>query len=158
MAPPRIPRDSADVTVHIDGHDVRLTNLHKVFWQELGITKGDLLQHYLDVSTVLLPHVRNRAMVMKRYPNGASGEFFFMKRAPTPRPDWIEICPIEHGPEKTIDFPMVQDRASLLWVGASISISGSPRVTMWTSQTMCTSTSIPEAGRHSITCARRALS
>ena len=116
MAPPRIPRDSADVTVHIDGHDVRLTNLHKVFWQELGITKGDLLQYYLDVSTVLLPHVRNRAMVMKRYPNGASGEFFFMKRAPTPRPDWIEICPIEHGPEKTIDFPMVQDRASLLWV------------------------------------------
>ena len=102
--------------LHVDGRDVRLTNLRKVFWQELGITKGDLLQYYLDVSTVLLPHVRNRAMVMKRFPNGASGEFFFMKRAPSPRPDWIEICPIEHGPEKTIDFPMVQDRASLLWV------------------------------------------
>ncbi len=116
MTSPRIPRDSVDVTVHIDGRDVRLTNLHKVFWQELGITKGDLLQYYLDVSTVLLPHVRNRAMVMKRYPNGASGDFFFMKRAPSPRPDWIEICPIEHGPEKVIDFPMVQDRASLLWV------------------------------------------
>lgn len=116
MEAPRLPRDVDAATLHVDGRDVRLTNLRKVFWQELGITKGDLLQYYLDVSTVLLPHVHNRAMVMKRYPNGASGEFFFMKRAPTPRPDWIEICPIEHGPEKTIDFPMVQDRASLLWV------------------------------------------
>ena len=116
MASPQIPRDSADVTVHIDGRDVRLTNLHKVFWQERGITKGDLLQYYLDVSAVLLPHIRNRAMVMKRYPNGASGDFFFMKRAPSPRPDWIEICRVEHGSEKTIDFPMVQDRASLLWI------------------------------------------
>ena len=116
MTSPQIPRHAADVTVRIDERDVRLTNLHKVFWRELGITKGDLLQYYLDVSSVLLPHIHNRAMVMKRYPNGADGDFFFMKRAPSPRPDWIEICPIEHGPEKTIDFPMVQDRASLLWV------------------------------------------
>ena len=75
---------------------VRLTNLDKLFWPELGITKGDLLQYYADVAPVLLPHLRDRAMVMKRYPNGAAGEFFFMKRAPTPRPDWIETCSIEH--------------------------------------------------------------
>ena len=81
---PQIPREAEAVTVRIDGRDVRLTNLHKVFWSELGITKGDLLQYYLDVSPVLLPHVRDRAMVMKRYPNGASGDFFFMKRAPSP--------------------------------------------------------------------------
>ena len=66
--------------------EVRLTNLRKIFWPELGLTKGDLLQYYADVADVLLPHVRGRAMVMKRYPNGASGAFFFMKRAPTPRP------------------------------------------------------------------------
>jgi bifunctional non-homologous end joining protein LigD len=102
--------------VRIDGRGVRLTNLRKVFWPALGVTKGDLLQYYLNVSDVLLPHVRNRAMVMKRYPHGAAGDFFFMKRAPTPRPDWIEICRIDHGPEKFIDFPMVQDRPSLLWV------------------------------------------
>lgn len=115
-ASPQIPRDSSDVTVRIDDREVRLTNLGKVFWRDLGITKGDLLQYYLDVSPVLLPHLRNRAMVMKRYPNGADGDFFFMKRAPSPRPDWIEICQIDHGPEKVIPFPMVQDRASLLWV------------------------------------------
>ena len=111
-----LPRDVDNAVVAIDGHEVRLTNLRKVFWRELKITKGDLLQYYLDVSHVLLPHLHNRAMVMKRYPHGAAGAFFFMKRAPSPRPDWIEICPIDHGSEKVIDFPMVQDRASLLWV------------------------------------------
>jgi bifunctional non-homologous end joining protein LigD len=65
---------------------------------------------------VLLPHIVNRAMVMKRYPHGASGEFFFMKRAPEPRPMWIEICRIDHGSKGVIDFPMIQDRAALMWV------------------------------------------
>ena len=55
-------------------------------------------------------------MVMKRYPNGADGPFFFMKRAPTPRPAWIETCSISHGSGNVIDFPMIQDRAALLWV------------------------------------------
>jgi bifunctional non-homologous end joining protein LigD len=55
-------------------------------------------------------------MVMKRYPHGAGGEFFFMKRAPQPRPDWIETCAIEHGSGNVIDFPVVQDLPSLLWL------------------------------------------
>jgi bifunctional non-homologous end joining protein LigD len=53
---------------------------------------------------------------MKRYPHGAAGEFFFMKRAPSPRPDWIELCSIEHSSGNVIDFPMIQDLPSLLWV------------------------------------------
>ncbi len=118
--PPRprllIPRDSADAVVRAGGKDVRLTNLAKPFWPELGITKGDLLQYYADVAAVLLPHLRGRAMVMKRYPHGAHGEFFFMKRAPTPRPEWIETCAIEHGSGSVIQFPIVQDVAALLWV------------------------------------------
>ncbi len=111
-----IPRDADNVVVQVDGHDVRLTNLRKVFFEEQQLTKGDLLQYYLDVADVLLPHLQNRAMVMKRYPHGAAGEFFFMKRAPSPRPEWIEVCRIHHGSGNVIDFPMVQDRASLLWV------------------------------------------
>ena len=55
-------------------------------------------------------------MVMKRYPNGAAGDFFFMKRAPSPRPKWIETCTIEHESENVIDFPMIQDLPSLMWV------------------------------------------
>jgi bifunctional non-homologous end joining protein LigD len=111
-----IPRDQDNVHLAIDAREVRLTNLRKIFWPELGLTKGDLLQYYADVAGVLLPHVRNRAMVMKRYPHGAAGEFFFMKRAPAPRPDWIEICRIDHGSKGIIDFPMIQDRAALMWV------------------------------------------
>src|SRR5581483_9646786 len=81
-----------------------------------GFTKRDLLQYYIDLSPYLLCHLKNRAMVMKRYPNGAAGEFFFMKRAPTPRPDWIRTCAIEHASGSIIDFPIVQDLASLLWL------------------------------------------
>ena len=112
----RIPRDANDVTLEIAGRRVKLTNLGKPFWPKEGITKGDLLQYYADVAPALLPHVRDRAMVMKRYPNGAAGEFFFMKRAPTPRPEWIETCAIEHASGNVIDFPMIQDLPALLWV------------------------------------------
>ena len=111
-----LPRDQDNVVLAVDGKEVRLTNLRKIFWPELGLTKGDLIQYYADVAFVLLPHLRDRAMVMKRYPHGASGEFFFMKRAPSPRPSWIEICSIDHGSKGVIDFPMIQDLAALLWV------------------------------------------
>lgn len=111
-----IPDDEQDVVLRVETRDVRLTNLQKVFWPELGLTKRHLLQYYLDVAAVLLPHVKDRAMVMKRYPHGASGEFFFMKRAPTPRPEWIRTCAVEHGSGNVIDFPVVQDRPTLLWL------------------------------------------
>ena len=98
------------------GRDVRLTNLRKPFWPERNITKGALIQYYVDVAPLLLPHIRNRAMVMKRYPHGAAGPFFFMKRAPTPRPSWIRTCTIEHGDGNVIDFPVIDDVAALMWV------------------------------------------
>jgi len=95
---------------------VSLTNLDKVFWPRPRITKRDLLQYYADIAPVLLPHLRDRAMVMKRYPNGASGEFFFMKRTPNPHPEWLQTCSITHASGNTIAFPVVDDLAALLWV------------------------------------------
>jgi bifunctional non-homologous end joining protein LigD len=111
-----IPHDTAQAELSVEGRTVKLTNLGKPFWPELDITKGDLLRYYADVAPVLLPHLKDRAMVMKRYPNGAHGEFFFQKRAPVPRPEWIDICSIEHSSESVIDFPIVRDLPSLLWV------------------------------------------
>jgi bifunctional non-homologous end joining protein LigD len=111
-----IPRDQNEVDLRLGGNTVHLTNLRKPFWSKPLITKGDLLQYYADVAPVLLPHLRDRAMVMKRYPDGADGDFFFMKRAPRPRPPWIETCSIEHASKNVIDFPIVQDLLSLLWV------------------------------------------
>lgn len=107
---------SGAATLTIEAKQVHLTNLDKLFWPELGITKGALIQYYADVAPLLLPHIRRRAMVMKRYPHGAAGEFFFMKRAPSPRPEWIATCRIVHSSGNVIDFPMIDDLPSLLWV------------------------------------------
>ena len=112
----QIPADLNEVILKFGEREVRLTNLRKVFWKKLGITKRDLLQYYADVSPWLLPHIEERAMVMKRYPNGAEGEFFYMKRAPEPRPEWIDICEIDHGSAGRINFPIVQDLPALLWL------------------------------------------
>jgi bifunctional non-homologous end joining protein LigD len=111
-----IPQDQDGTFVRVGRVTVKLTNLAKPFWPKLGVTKRDLLQYYATVAPVLLPHLRDRAMVMKRYPNGAHGHCFFMKRIPSGHPKWIETCSIEHGSGSVIDFPMVQDVASLLWI------------------------------------------
>ena len=111
----RIP-EAENALLRVGGHEVQLTNLGKVFWPELGYTKRDLLQYYADVSSALLPHLKDRAMVMKRFPNGIHGKWFFMKRTPSPRPEWLQTCEIMHKSGNLIAFPMVQDLASLLWV------------------------------------------
>jgi bifunctional non-homologous end joining protein LigD len=111
-----ISSDVDRATLMVSRRQVHLTNLRKPFWPEHGITKSALLQYYSDVAPVLLPHIRDRAMVMKRYPHGASGPFFFMKRAPVPCPTWIRTCPIQHRRGVTIDFPVIDDLPSLLWV------------------------------------------
>src|SRR6185312_2680273 len=112
----KIPSNLNDVELEFGQQVVKLTNLNKLFWPKLGITKRDLIQYYADLAPYLLPHLHDRAMVMKRYPNGAAGDFFFMKRAPAPRPEWIELCHIQHSSGNVINFPMIQDVASLMWV------------------------------------------
>ena len=102
--------------VTIRGRTVRLTNLDKIFWPALRLTKGDLLRYYGDVASVLIPYIQDRAMVMKRYPNGIAGKMFFMKRTPTPHPEWLARCCIRHGSGNEIDFPIIDDEAALLWV------------------------------------------
>jgi bifunctional non-homologous end joining protein LigD len=111
-----MPETASEVEIELNGHTVKLTNLQKPFWPKEGIRKGNLLRYYLAVAPFLLPHLVDRAMVMKRYPNGAGGPFFFQKRAPVPRPDWIETCRIQHSEAGPIDFPIVRDLATLLWV------------------------------------------
>ena len=111
-----IPTDQDSATLRIGDRDVHLTNLRKIFWKKPKITKRDLIQYYTDISRWLLPHLVDRPMVMKRYPNGSESDFFFMKRAPTPRPDWVKICSIPHRVTNVIDFVLVQDLPTLLWI------------------------------------------
>ena len=111
-----IPENVSEAEFRIEGCLVKLTNLQKLYWPDEKIRKRDLLQYYLEIAPFLLPHLADRAMVMKRYPNGAKGPFFFQKRAPIPRPDWIETCAIKHSKTGVIDFPIVRDLATLLWI------------------------------------------
>jgi bifunctional non-homologous end joining protein LigD len=111
-----IPKGEASAEIKIGGTPVPLTNLQKEFWPEEGITKRDLLQYYTDISPFLLPHLADRAMVMKRYPDGAYGKFFFQKGAPEPRPRWIPTCSIMHPSANLVDFPVIRDLAGLMWV------------------------------------------
>lgn len=116
VRPVSVPSDGEAATIEVDGKRVTITNLNKPFWPDLGITKRDLLAYYAWIAPLLLPHISARAMVMKRYPNGAAGDFFFMKRTPSPHPDWLKTCRIEHRSGNVIDFPMADDVASLLWI------------------------------------------
>src|SRR5690349_9769981 len=111
----RIPATD-DAVVRVGRRSVRLTHLDKVFWPEAGHTKRALLQYYADVADALVPHLRDRAMVMKRYPNGIHGKCFFMKRTPPGHPAWLETCSITHKSASVIACPMVQDRGALLGV------------------------------------------
>lgn len=111
-----IPDDVDDATIEVNGRRVALTNLRKVYFPKLNITKGDLLRYYASVAGVLLPHIKDRAMVMKRYPHGITGDYFYMKRTPSPRPPWIRTCSIEHRSGNVIDFAVIDDLASLLWL------------------------------------------
>lgn len=105
----------ADVVVGSGDRHVRLTNLDKIFFPALGLTKGDLLDYYLRVAPVLLPHLHDRPMVLRRYPDGALGKAFFMKRVPTPRPPWLATHRVRHHDGAPTEVPLIQDALALLW-------------------------------------------
>jgi len=101
-----------------DGRELRLSNLDKVFWPDEGYTKGDVLGYYYNVSGLILPHLLERPLTMKRMPDGIRGNFFYEKSAPSHTPDWLPRCPVESEDAKTgiIDYLMVEDTAGILFV------------------------------------------
>lgn len=111
-----LPDGARSAEVRAGRKVVRLTNLHKTFFPGAGLTKRDLLDYYAAMAEVLLPHLKDRPMVMKRFPNGIHGKHFFMKRTPAGAPSWVRRCAVEHRSGNVVDFPMIQDLADLLWV------------------------------------------
>ncbi|HUE44548.1 MAG TPA: hypothetical protein VMP12_13320 [Candidatus Sulfotelmatobacter sp.] len=99
-----LPDDVDECSLGVDGGEVHLTNLRKVFFPKLKLTKRDLLQYYAGVSRWLLPHLQSRAMVMKRYPNGIDSEFFFMKRTLQPTRRGFLPAPSNLGRETSSIF------------------------------------------------------
>jgi bifunctional non-homologous end joining protein LigD len=102
--------------VEIQGRRLKLGNLGKVLYPEAGFTKAQVIDYYVRVSPVLLPHLRGRPLTMKRYPNGVSGMHFYEKNCPAHRPDWVETAHIwSPGNNRWMDYCMVQDVATLVW-------------------------------------------
>ncbi len=101
-----------------DGRELRLSNLDKVFWPEEGYTKGDLIAYYFNVAELILPHLRERPLTMKRMPDGIAGDFFYEKTAPSHTPDWIARCPVDSDESKdgVIGYLTVNDLSTLLFV------------------------------------------
>jgi DNA ligase D-like protein (predicted polymerase) len=100
----------------IAGREVAISNPSKLFFPERGITKLGLVDYYLSVADGALRGIAARPMALKRYPNGVGGDFFFQKRAPAPRPDWVQTSRISFPSGRTADEIVVNDAAGLAWV------------------------------------------
>src|SRR3954470_8519523 len=83
-----------ETELKIGGKPLKVSNLDKVFYPKVGFTKGQVIDYYVRVSKWLLPHLKDRALTLKRYPNGVEGEFFYEKRCPTYRPKWLKTATI----------------------------------------------------------------
>src|SRR6059036_4144295 len=99
------------VVLEVAGRQVTITNPDKVFFPRSGHTKLDLARYYLSVADGAVRGVAGRPMALKRYVNGAEGEFFFQKRAPTSRPDWIEVVELSFPSGRTAHEIVVRDAA-----------------------------------------------
>jgi DNA ligase D-like protein (predicted ligase)/DNA ligase D-like protein (predicted polymerase)/DNA ligase D-like protein (predicted 3'-phosphoesterase) len=103
--------------LEVDGRELRVSNLDKVYWPDDGITKGDLLAYYWNVAELLLPHLHDRPLTMYRMPDGLAGEPFYEKQVPAHAPDWLPTAAVPaEGESRVVEFVLAQDRASLLYV------------------------------------------
>lgn len=111
---------SEKVPVDIEGRRLTLSNLQKVLYPETGFAKGQVLDYYTRIAPVLLPHLRDRPLTRKRYPNGVEGGSFFEKNAPSHRPDWVRTATIASPGStrnrETIDYVVCDDLPTLVWL------------------------------------------
>jgi bifunctional non-homologous end joining protein LigD len=121
-SPTRPARSSARVRgaveVTVEGRTLRLTNLDKVLYPHTGFTKGDLIGYYAAIAPALLPHLQDRPLTLKRYPDGVQGEHFYEKQCPSHAPDWVQTTAVwSERNEREIDYCLCQDLPTLVWLG-----------------------------------------
>jgi bifunctional non-homologous end joining protein LigD len=99
------------LSVVVDGRRLKLSNWDKVLYPQTGFTKGDLIAFYARVAPAVLPHLHNRALTLKRYPNGVEAKYFYEKQSPSHRPEWVQTARIGD-----INYTVCEDRATLVWL------------------------------------------
>jgi bifunctional non-homologous end joining protein LigD len=108
----------ASVEVEVEGRRLSLTNLDKVLYPKAGFTKGQVIDYYTRIAPAVLPHLRNRTLTLKRYPNGVEEGYFFEKQCPKHRPPWIPVQPVwSEGNRRNVDFCVCNDLPTLVWLG-----------------------------------------
>jgi bifunctional non-homologous end joining protein LigD len=112
--------DSQSVRVRVEDRVLTVTNLDKVLYPETGFTKGQVIDYYLRIAPVLLPHIAGRPLTLKRYPNGVQGDYFYEKHAPAHRPDWVPTAPVDSPSSgkasKTVRYVVAGDLPTLIWL------------------------------------------
>ena len=104
----------AELTV--EGRKLAVSNLDKVLYPKAGFTKGELINYYIQIAPVLLPHLKDRPLTMKRYPNGVEGEFFYEKNCPSHRPRWVKTATVwSEGNQREMQYCLAQDLPTLVW-------------------------------------------
>jgi bifunctional non-homologous end joining protein LigD len=121
-----VAQASTSVEVEVEGRTLKLSNLAKVLWPAAGFTKGQVIDYYTRVAPALLPHLRDRPLTLKRYPNGVDADFFYEKQCPKHRPDWVAVAPLWSSGrgrwgapskgEKIIEYCLANDLPTLVWV------------------------------------------
>jgi bifunctional non-homologous end joining protein LigD len=107
---------ASESIVDIQGKQLRLSNLEKVLYPEVGFTKAQVIDYYVRIAPVLLPHLRDRPLTMKRYPEGVNGQHFYEKNCPRHRPKWVTTAPVwSQGNNRWMDYCLVQDLPTLVW-------------------------------------------
>jgi bifunctional non-homologous end joining protein LigD len=111
-----VSRGPTQSSVDIDGRSVPVSNLEKIYYPKADFTKGQVIDYYIQVSPVLLPHLADRPLTLKRYPDGVEGGFFYEKRCPTHRPDWVQTAAVwSERNEEEIRYCLINDLSSLVW-------------------------------------------
>ena len=106
--------DKAELIV--EGRKLAVSNLNKVLYPKVGFAKGQVIDYYIRIAPVLLPHLKDRPLTMKRYPNGVEGEFFYEKNCPAHRPKWVRTAKVwSEGNNRTMDYCLANDLPTLVW-------------------------------------------
>src|SRR3984893_7743402 len=124
---------SVPTLVEGQGRNLKHTTLDKVLYPAAGFTKGQVVDYYVRIAPVLVPHLAGRPLTMKRYPGGVEQEYFFEKNAPKHRPDWVKTAPVwSEGNKRTVNYLLANDLPTLVWIANLASIELHPSLSLST--------------------------
>src|SRR5579862_2137058 len=120
-----------DSTIEIQGRQLKLSNLEKILYPDAGFSKQQIIDYYVRIAPAMLPHLKDRPLTRKRYPNGVDQEFFYEKNAPQHRPDWVKTVPIwSEGNRRMVNYILANDLPTLVWLANLAAIELHPSLSL----------------------------